>query len=193
MKKRVIFNLLLMILIAVLGYILFTTVREPIKFQALKSERETAIVNKLLEVRTAQEIYRSVTGKFAGSFQELADTLKYGKFTLISVNGDPDDPESVITYDTTYSAVIDSITSMGLDVDNLSKVPMVDGLEFEIKADTASYQMTTVDVVEVGVAYEKFMGEFADAKYKKYDAMYDPKKKIKFGSLSKPILTGSWE
>ncbi len=193
MKKRVIFNLLLMILIAVLGYILFTTVREPIKFQALKTERETAIVNKLLEVRSAQEIYRGVTGKFAGSFQELADTLKYGKFTIVSVTGDPDDPESIITYDTSYSAAIDSITNMGLDVDNLSKVPFVDGLEFDIQSDTATYQMTTVDVVEVGIAYEKFMGEFADVKYKKYDGLYDPKKKIKFGSLSKPILTGSWE
>ncbi len=193
MKKRVIFNLLLMVLIAVLGYILFTTVQEPIKFQSVKTERETAIVNKLIEVRKAQEIYRSVTGKFAGSFQELADTLKYGKFTLVQVNGDPDDPNSVITYDTTYAAVVDSITNMGWNVDELAKVPMVAGLEFDIHADTASYQMTTVDVVEVGVAYEKFMGAFADKKYKKYDAMYDPQKKIKFGSLTKPILAGSWE
>ena len=53
--------------------------------------------------------------------------------------------------------------------------------------------MTTVDVVEVGIAYKDFMGDFGDAKYKKYDNLYDPGKKIKFGSLSKPILTGSWE
>jgi len=193
MKKRVIFNLLLMVLIAALGYILFTTVQEPIKFQALKTERETAIVGKLLQVRKAQEIYRGVTGKFAGSFEQLADTLKYGKFTIVQVNGDPDDPESVITLDTTYVPVVDSINNMGLDVDHLADVPMVENVKFEIKADTASYQMTTVDVVEVGIAYEKFMGEFADPRFKKYDAMYDPKKKIKFGSLSKPILTGSWE
>ena len=193
MKKRVIFNALLFILILGLGYVLFTTVQEPIKFQTLKGEKETVIINKLIQVRKAQEVYRSVTGKFAGSFQELADTLKYGKFTIVSVNGDPDDPNSVITYDTTYKPAIDSVRNMGLDVDNLAFVPTVEGLEFEIHADSASYQQTTVDVVEVGIAYEKFMGPFADKKFKKYDNLYDPTKKIKFGSLSKPILTGSWE
>ena len=193
MKKRVIFNALLFILILGLGYILFTTVREPIKFQTLKAEKETVIINKLIQIRKAQEIYRSVTGKFAGSFQELSDTLKNGRFTIISVNGDPDDPNSVITYDTTYRPAIDSVKALGLDLDNLAVVPTVEGAQFEIQADTASYQQTTVDVVEVGIAYEQFMGEFADKRFKKYDNLYDPKKKIKFGSLSKPILTGSWE
>ena len=193
MKKRVIFNAILFILILVMGYILFTTVKEPIEFQAVKSERETEIVNELIKIRKAQEIYRGVTGKFAGSFQQLADTLKYGKFTIVSVNGDPDDPNSVITYDTSYASVIDSVNNMGLVLEGLGNIPSGDNLQFDIKADTASYQMTTVDVVEVGIAYEKFMGKFKDKKYKKYDNLYDPKKKIKFGSLSKPILTGSWE
>ena len=119
--------------------------------------------------------------------------MKYGKFMLVSVNGDPDDPNSVITFDTTYSPAIDSVKALGLDLDKLALVPTVDGLEFDIKADTASYQMTMVDVVEVGIPYSKFMGQFADKKFKKYDNLYDPTKKIKFGSLSKPILTGSWE
>jgi hypothetical protein len=193
MKKRVIFNLLLFVLICGLGYILFTTVREPIQFQTIKEEREAEIVEKLIQVRKAQEIYRAVTGKFAGTFEQLTDTLKYGKFTLISVNGDPDDPNSVITYDTTYSPVIDSIKSMGLTLEGLGQVPGFTDLQFNIKADTAIYQQTTVDVVEVGIAYEDFMGQFADARFKKYDNLYDPKKKIKFGSLTKPILTGSWE
>lgn len=193
MKKRVIFNVLLFLLICGLGYVLFTTVQEPIKFQTVKTEKEIAIVNKLIKIRQAQEIYRGVTGKFAGSFDQLADTLKYGKFTLVSVTGDPDDPNSVITYDTTYSPAIDTVRALGIDLENLAAVPTVNNLQFEIKADTASYQMTTVDVVEVGIAYKDFMGNFGDIKYKKYDNLYDPSKKIKFGSLSKPILTGSWE
>ena len=195
MKKRVIFNALLFVLILVLGYILFTTIQEPIKFQAVKQERETAIVSKLIDIRKAQEAYRGVTGKFAGSFKELADTLTHGQFTIVQVNGDPDEyvEDNVVTYDTTFSPAIDSVMKMGLDLATLGEVPFVDGLEFEIKADTASYQMTVVDVVEVGVAYKDFMGDFADPKFKKYDERYDPKKKIKFGSLSKPILTGSWE
>lgn len=193
MKKRVIFNVLLFLLICVLGYILFTTVQEPIKFQTVKEKKEQAIVNKLLQIKHAQELYRDVTGKFAGSFQQLADTLTHGSFALVSVTGDPDDPNSVIEYDTSYTPAIDSVKALGWDLASLGKVPTMDGLEFNIKADTASYQMTTVDVVEVGITYADFMGEFADKKFKKYDNLYDPSKKIKFGSLTKPILTGSWE
>ncbi|HHM20423.1 MAG TPA: hypothetical protein ENJ20_00240 [Bacteroidetes bacterium] len=193
MKKRTIFNVLLFILICVLGYVLFTTVREPIQFQTEKAAKETAIINKLIEIRKAQEVYRAITGRFAGSFQQLRDTLRHGKFTLVSVTGDPDDPNSEISYDTSYVPAIDSVMALGIDLDNLPYVPGTDGDTFDIKADTASYQMTTVDVVEVGIPYEKFMGKFADPKYKKYDKFYDPKKKIKFGSLNKPILTGSWE
>ncbi|HFA48103.1 MAG TPA: hypothetical protein ENJ95_03700 [Bacteroidetes bacterium] len=195
MKKRVIFNALLFILILVLGYFLFKTIQEPIKFNAVKQKRETEIIEKLLEIRKAEEAYRGITGKFAGSFKELQDTLKYGRFMIIQVNGDPDDPNFTgqITFDTTYIPAIDSVKNMGIDLATIGDVPGTDGLQFDIKSDTASYQMTTVDVVEVGIPYEKFMGEFADPKFKKYDNMYDPKKKIKFGSLSKPILTGSWE
>ena len=193
MKKRVIFNALLFLLICALGFILFTTVQEPIKFQTVKEKKEQEIVNKLIQIKQAQELYRDVTGKFAGSFKQLADTLTHGNFALVSVTGDPDDPNSVIEYDTTYTPAIDSVKALGWDLANLGKVPNMDGLEFNIKADTASYQMTTVDVVEVGITYADFMGEFADKKFKKYDNLYDPAKKIKFGSLSKPILTGSWE
>lgn len=193
MKKRVIFNVLLFLLILALGYVLFSTVQEPIKFQTLKAERESAIINKLIQVRKAQELYRGVTGKFAGSFEQLADTLKNGRFTIVSVNGDPDDPNSVITYSTSYKPAIDTIRALGLNLDELGNVPFVPGIKFDIKADTAAYQQTTVDVVEVGIPYKKFMGEFADIKYKKYDNLYDPEKMIKFGSLSKPILAGTWE
>ena len=55
---------------------------------------------------------------------------------------------------------IDSVKALGLDLDNLGKVPTTEGLTFNIKADTASYQMTTVDVVEVGITYADFMEEF---------------------------------
>jgi hypothetical protein len=50
-----------------------------------------------------------------------------------------------------------------------------------------------VDVVEVGTTYGTFMAQFSDPKFKKYDEKYDPKKKIKFGDLSRPLLTGTWE
>ncbi|MEK7254235.1 MAG: hypothetical protein AAB316_05785 [Bacteroidota bacterium] len=194
MKKRVIFNALMFVLIAFLGFVLYKQIQEPIAFQAEKDRREQAIITKLLEIRKAQEAYRGVTGKFASSFEQLRDTLKNGRFRIIQVYGDPDDPNNRnVTYDTAYVAAADSVAKMGIDLDALGQMPFGDGKQFEIYADTVSYQQDVVHVVEVGAAYSDFMGEFASTKFKKYDERYDPKKKIKFGDRAKPILTGSWE
>lgn len=195
MKKRTIFNALMFLLIILLGYILYSQIQEPIAFQQQKTLREKAVIAQLIQIRKAQEAYRGITGKFASSFEALSDTLKNGRFRIVQVYGDPDDPTNTeaIRYDTTYLPAIDSIMKMGIKLENIGVVPYGDGANFEIYSDTASYQSTTVDVVEVGIPYEKFMGEFSDAKFKKYDERYDPKKKIKFGDRSKPILTGTWE
>ncbi len=195
MKKRTIFNILMFLLIIFLGYVLYSQIEEPIAFQKQKTQREQAVIAQLIQIRKAQEAYRGVTGKFAPSFEALVDTLKTGRFQIIQVYGDPDDPTNTeaIRYDTTYLPAIDSVKRIGIKLDNIGVVPYGGGAKFDIFADTASYQASVVDVVEVGVPYATFMGDFADKKFKKYDERYDPKKKIKFGDRNKPILTGSWE
>ena len=198
MKKRTIFNVLMFLLILFLGFVLYTQIQEPIAFQKTKTEREKEVINQLIQIRRAQEVYRDVTGHYASSFTQLLDTIQVGRYRLIKVFGDPDDPNSqdAVRFDTTYIPAMDSVNHMipplVLNKD-IGKVPFGKGIEFEIFADTISYQAAVVDAVEVGIPYEKFMGEFADPKYKKYDERYDPKKKIKFGDKNRPILTGSWE
>ncbi len=194
MKKRTIFNALMFLLILFLGFILYKQIQEPIAFQQTKNLREKAVIDKLVKIRKAQEAYRGVTGKFASSFEDLTETLKNGKFMRVQVYGDVDDPtQSNIRYDTTYLPAIDSVKALGIELEGIDVVPYGEGAKFNIQADTVTYQSALVDVVQVGVTYETFMGEFKDARFKKYDEKYDPKKKIKFGDLSKPILTGSWE
>ncbi len=195
MKKRTIFNALMFLLILFLGYVLFVQIKEPIAFQREKTRREKAVIAKLIEIRKAQELYRGVTGHFAKSFDELKKGLEEGQFTVVQVNGDPDDPNNLeaITYDTTYLPAIDSVQKLGLVLDDIGFVPFGKGAQFELYADTVTYQSTLVDVVEVSVPYRVFMGEWADKRFKKYDEQYSPDKVIKFGDRNKPILTGSWE
>jgi hypothetical protein len=195
MKKRLIFNALMFLLIVFLGYVLYVQIQEPIAFQGQKARREQAVIDQLIQIRKAQEAYRGANGQFAPDFEELKIGLENGRFTIVQVYGDPDDPNNTeaIRYDTTYQPAIDSVRTMGIELDGIGLVPFGKGMEFEIHADTTTYQSALVDVVEVGIAYEIFMGQYGDPKFKKYDERFDPKKKIKFGDLNKPILTGSWE
>jgi len=190
---RLVINLVLFALIIGLVYVLYSNISEPIAFQAEKDRREQAVIDKLMEIRTAQEAYRGITGQFAPRFDTLKQVLREGKFMIINVEGDPDDPNATITYDTTYVPASDSLASLGLNLDSLQYVPFSDGASFEIKADTITYQQTTVSVTEVGTPISAYMGKYADERFARYDPKYNPRGIRKFGNMNIPNLSGNWE
>lgn len=192
---RIIINLVLALLILGLIWVLIQSIREPIAFNDEKDRRERAVVDKLRTIRTAQEFYRDITGEFAPSFDTLAHVLKNDSFAIVKVIGDPDDPTFTgpILRDTFYRAAADSMRTLGINVDSLAFVPFGKGVKFDIHADTAIYQSTKVNVVEVGIPRKVFMGKYANPRYARYDQSYDPNSVIKFGDLNTPKLAGNWE
>ncbi|HLF65622.1 MAG TPA: hypothetical protein VI603_17800 [Saprospiraceae bacterium] len=193
---KLVISLVLVAVIAFLTYLLIININEPIRFMAEKDRREQVVIARLKQIRTAQEFYRDITGAFASNFDTLKQVLTTGQFKIISVLGDPDDPNfdrSNLQYDTTYYAAIDSIRSLKINLDSLRFVPFGGGATFDIAADTITYQSTLVNVVEVGVPRRLFMGKYADPLYSKYDNRYDPNSRLKFGDLSTPNTSGNWE
>lgn len=192
---RLVINLVLAVLIIGLIWVLVQSIREPIAFKAERTKRERAVIAKLMEIRKAQEAFRDITGGFAPDFDSLKNVLENGRFAIVQVFGDPDDPNFTgqITYDTVFKPAIDSIKALGIVLDSLPYIPYGNGARFDIAADTLTYQSTIVNVVEVGTPRKNFMGQFASKRYSKYDRSYDPNSVIKFGDLTKPNLAGNWE
>ncbi len=195
---RLVLNVILLLIAAALAYLLYTSIKEPIAFDNEKNRRKDIVVEKLETIRTAQEMYRDITGQFAPNFDTLVEVLTNGRFTRIAVIGDPDDPNFTgeIQYDTSYTDAIDSVRAIGMDLAALRYVPQfkdTEQAEFRIAADTIEYQSTTVAVVEVGTAWNTFMGPYSDDRFSKYDQKYSPNNIIKFGDLNKPNLSGNWE
>lgn len=188
---RIGINILLAIIIAGLSYLLVESIREPIEFETDRKIIEDAVTNRLDQVRIAQESFRDITGKFAHNFDTLQQVLETENFSIISILGDKDANEKIV-YDTTFVSAKDSILSLGVVLDSLPFVPYTNNERFEIKADTLTYQATLVWVTEVGVVRNKYMGKYADPRFKRYDDTYDPNKYIKFGDMSKPSLAGNW-
>lgn len=191
---KIALNLIILLAILALGYLLVINIKEPIDFRNTKDLRKDAVGEKLTQIRTCQEMYRDITGKFAGSFDSLAFVLTNDSIPFEQVFEDPDFPgdESKFVYKTIYSSAVDSVRNMGIDLANLSSVPFGDGAKFTIAADTLTYQKTLVPVTEISTRYKEFMGKYADAKYAKYDNSYNPNQQVKFGDMSKPSLTGNW-
>lgn len=192
---RLLINLILAAVVIGLVWTLISSIQEPIAFKAEKEKRERAVIERLMDVRTAQDLFRSIKGGFSPTFDSLKEVLTTDSFAVVKVTGDPDDPNFTgeIVYDTILSPAIDSIQSLGIILDSLPFVPYGGGAKFEIAADTLTYQKTTVNVVEVGIPRRVFMGKYKDKRFAKYDQGYDPNKPIKFGNMNAPNLSGNWE
>lgn len=192
---RTLFSLLFLALAGVLAFFLYKSIEEPIAFANVRAERDEAVTKQLEMIRKAQEVYRDVTGEFAGSFDTLKQVLREGKVMEIKVNGDPDDPDFTgeIVYDTMYVPASQIVADREIVLDDMEKVPYGDGATFDIEAKTIPYQSTDVSVVQVGVRKKVYMGDYADERFQQYDQSYNPNSAMKFGDLNKPTLTGTWQ
>ena len=187
-----IISILLALVIIFLGYMLYANIKEPILFDAEKSAREKVVQSKLGEIREAQKIYKDIIGKFAHDFDTLALVLKSDSIEFVNFSGDPDAGIPIVkTY--SYKPAIDSIRSLGINLDSLRYVPFSEtGSTFNITADTITYQQTVVPVCEVSTRYKEFMGKYSNEKYGRFDNLYKPSNRLKIGDMSKPTLNGNW-
>lgn len=192
---KVLINAILVLLTLMLVYFLYQSISEPINFIDQKLYREKFVIDRLKDIRTSQEIYREITGKFAGNFDTLINTLKTKPIPIIKIIGNPDEIKSVkdVKYETVYLSAIDSINKLEINLDSLKFIPFGGGKIFEIQAAEIEYQKTKVNVVEVGARYKDFMGPFGDIRFKKYEKGFSPDNLLKFGDLGAPNITGNWE
>ncbi|MBP8239215.1 MAG: hypothetical protein KAX50_04615 [Saprospiraceae bacterium] len=193
---RIVINIVLLLATVGLVYLLYSSIQEPIQFKKERTRREEAVIARLMQIRTAQEAFRDITGGYAPTFDTLTEVLTKGKFKIISVIGDPDDPNFTgkITYDTIFRPALDSIKALGIDLDVIRYIPFSEKKDvFDLAADTLTYQGTLVQVVECKAQRTTFMGRFGDISYAKYDKAYDPTTYLKFGNMTQPNLSGNWE
>ena len=89
---KIVLNLIVLALIAGLAYALVGGIQEPIKFKDEYNKRKEAVTGKMEQIRKTQEIYREITGEFAGSFDTLAYVLSNDSIPFVRLEADPDDP-----------------------------------------------------------------------------------------------------
>ena len=62
---------------------IYKSVNAPIEFKKVKQERFTQVINRLKDIRNAQEAYKTVNNKFAKDFATLIEFVENGQYTLI--------------------------------------------------------------------------------------------------------------
>ena len=90
-------SVLLLFVIAGLVYACIKSIMEPINFNKQKAYRETVGIQRMKDVRTLQEAFKSVSGHFTASADSLVDFYKNGKMEVIMQIGSNDDSLTVAT------------------------------------------------------------------------------------------------
>lgn len=79
---KLIIQLVLWVIIAVLGYLLFNSIYEPVQFNKLKVKRYAKVIENLKDIRAAELAHLEITGKFTGSFDSLVQFIDTAEFAI---------------------------------------------------------------------------------------------------------------
>ncbi len=130
---KTVIQIFLSLAIVALGYMLYDSIMQPIRFQQEQRARYNRTIERLKDIRRAQLAYRSVYGEFTGSFDTLIDFVKYDSFRVVMAIGFEDEDAEVadeeIIRDTIRVSVRDSLFTANYIIDSLRYVPYTGGRE----------------------------------------------------------------
>lgn len=203
---KAILHLLLVALIAFLAYETVLSIKEPITFQKEQSKRYAVTIQKLKDIRTAQNALKEVTGDYTASFDTLINFVKTGQFSVIRKIGEiPEDllgqitekeaiQKGMIVRDTTKVSVLDSLFHGNTGIDTLRFIPWGGGREFTMKKgviETAS--KLKVKVFEASAPSKYILSGLDEQEIINYNDGL-PYKGLKVGSVDEVNNgAGNWE
>lgn len=205
---KTIIQLVLWLLCIFFGYMIYKSINGPIEFKKVRQERFQAVINKLKDVRDAQEAYKSVNGKYAANFNSLIQFVDTGDYTITTQRD-----SSFMRYDKSYQIDLQVDTIV---IDTLGMVKVKDSL---FKNDNRYKTMMEVPYAQNGEKFEMkadiidksgYKAPVFEVKVKKDVVLYDQPVSlvsqengrnsveevngqfVKVGSLSDVSTNGNW-
>ena len=148
----------------VLVFLIFRSINSPIKFNEVKNERYSKVIDRLKDIRNAQIAFKSINGIYSNDFEELIKFIDSAEFTITQKRDSSymeydriyriDMLREVIVTDTLgFVSVKDSLFANNSDYKNMASIP-IKGVEslFSLKADVIDKNGYNVPVFEVRVS-----------------------------------------
>ncbi|MCO5723791.1 hypothetical protein [Robiginitalea marina] len=117
---KTILQIVLWIVCIFLGYMIYKSVTGPIEFDKVKKERFAEVIQKLKDIRNAQEAYKTVNGRYANDFNSLVAFVDTAKYTITQQRD-----SSYMEFDKVYQ--IDMLKEITI-IDTLGFVPVKDSI-----------------------------------------------------------------
>jgi hypothetical protein len=192
-------KIILAVVIIVLGLLIFRSINKPVKFENTLNLRGEAIIGKLKDIRTAQNIFRNQYGHYTASFDSLKTFVKVGKIPEVKIIPDPADTTFTRTISDTigYISIFDSIfAKKNYPLDKLNEVPYSKGDLFSIMAGKINKGGVDVAVFEVSVRMETYTKDLDKQLVVNRIKELEAKSKfpgLKVGSMTEASTDGNWE
>lgn len=168
--KKLIIQILLAGIIIFLGYKCYNSIMIPQRFTELKNQRYEKIIQRLKDIRTAQDAYKGVYGTYTSSFDTLIHFIKYDSVKVVRSIGSLTDEdlengvteaqaikEGKIIRDTVRVGALETVFSKDYPVDELRYVPFTKRKhQFSLGAD--------VLITDSGVAVPIFEARVSNMK-----------------------------
>ncbi len=157
--KKVLTFIILPLLIIYLGYVLYSSIQEPVQFDNAKKFREQVAVERLKDIRTLQVAYKSKYGKFTGSFDTLINFYKNDSLTVIKQVGSMDDSLAVaqkrVYRDSIQIMVRDTLLKgRGNFVDSIKFIPFSGGDTMLLKSVVKKVSGVNVPLFEASAPFD---------------------------------------
>ena len=211
MKKglSILVNILLFAVIVFLAWQVVKSIQAPIKFNNEQKARETKVVERLIDIRNAEVLYKNANNKFTADFDSLIDFCQTAEIPIVKIIPDPTDTTFTRTINDTigYVKVMDSIKSTrdNFNINDIKWVPFSEPQQqFEIEAGNIKRSGIDIPVFEVRTPYEVYLATPGEAfSEKEWNQRRDNAKAekesinryagLKVGSMEEATTDGNWE
>ena len=198
--KSLILKVVLAIVVIVLGFLLYTSIMKPIRFQEELIKRNAQIANRIKDIRSAQTFYKQFNNAYTSSFDTLFDFLRTGQIPIIKMVPDPADTTFTRTISDTlgYVAIQDSLFSKrpNFNMQDMAIIPHSDGRRFEMNTAKVDKGGVSVPVIEILVPYEYYLSDLPQQEVVNLGATQVTMNRypgIRMGSLVEATTDGNWE
>jgi hypothetical protein len=205
--KKLLIQLVLVVMVFFLGYKVYDSIMEPVRYKKSTSDREKIIIEKLNQIKELEIQYKKLNGKYSGSFDTLIDFYLNDQMPLVYKSGTVPDTLTeeqalnmgLITRDTTFIAIKDTLLkdAEGFDIHKISLVPFTHGkVKFELEVSTVKRANFDVPVFEVRSYKKDYLAEIKEQDLLQNDLLImkedDKFPGLKLGSLTEPSTDGNW-
>lgn len=150
------------LVIILLVYLIYESVMQPVRFQNEVERREAVAIDRLMSIRTLQEVYKESNRRFLSTTDSLIDFYKNGRITIVRQIGSMDDSLAVaegrVSRDSIEVMVRDTLLKGKANIiDSIGIIPFSGGKKIILESVVRKVSGIEIPLFETRIPYDDLL------------------------------------